>query len=344
MVIAQRFHVGESTVRSAVKRVMTKKKSARKSRKPAPHIQKRRRLVHALLTAKETRRENVGVTLNKDGRPRKNSRNARLSVTFPTGSLGLCRRALRTKHNICVSATTVRRDRIAVKLNCRKRPKGTVRYEGDAARRLLYIEQNLSFAEQHVDECVFVDEKVFDSNCSQVFCYCKEGDVPPAREIDRYPVSVHVFGMIGVGFKFLHIFDDGESITSEVYREKCLKPCSREMRRRYFVQDNAGAHVGVRSYLADMCTKGIIQHPARSPDMNPIERMWSIIRNRVSSEGPLTRVELVRFIKKCWDEISQDVVNRTCRSWARMMRAVRFNKGETVSKNLKGDTWKSKKK
>ena len=307
----------------------------RKARKTTPAVAKRRRLLKQLLTKKVIVEENVGPTLNNDGQIRKNSRNPRSQTRFPTGSLTRARRALYLRHNIEKSRATLQRDRVATGLLCRKRPKGPERYRGDEAKRLKYAKTTLPFATEYVDDTYFVDEKMFDSVDSDVFCYVPPGVAPPARERSRFPPRVHVFGCVGVGFRFLYIFKTNEKVDSEAYRVKCLEPLLRMrngLRKKYFVHDGAGPHKGVREWLAGK-TLGVLDHPARSPDMNPIERVWSHLQQLVSAYGPMVDEQLRAFVRKCWDEVSQESIDKTCRAWPKQLKAVITNKGATSSKH-----------
>jgi len=51
--------------------------------------------------------------------------------------------------------------------------------------------------------------------------------------------------------------------------------------------------------LAQQQTLGILDFVPRSPDLNPIERRWSIIQQQVSAYGPLTREQLQTYVVKC---------------------------------------------
>jgi len=261
----------------------------RRARKTLPRVAKRRRIVKKLLKERVVVREQVETTVNKDGTNRKNSRCARCQTRSPNGSLVKCRRRLFLDHNIKVSKSTVYRDRVSSGLVCRRRPKGPDRFVGDAHARLVFAKKNLTLAKQCAKETLFVDEKMFDSEDSCIFAYCDRNEAPPVRDIARFPPRVHAFGMIGTNYRFLHIFADGEKVNGEAYRKKCLEPNLKEMKKRVFVHDNAGPHVSVNKWLKEKKrVRRLVLLPPRSPDMNPIERLWSILGRKVSERGPLT--------------------------------------------------------
>ena len=290
-------------------------------------LKKRRMLVKVTITHKVVVQEDLPLST------RVNARKPRVQTRFPFGSCSRTRRRLAEQHNITVSKSTIWRDSKKMGLHARKRPSGPGRYLGDEEKRLEYAQKNLEFAKKHANKMVFVDEKWFDSLDCDLFCYCVAGEVPAARERDRYPPKVHCFGLVGVGVRALVIFPAGEKVSSDVYMELCLKPHLNLLKGRYFVHDNAGAHVGVADWLVKKKID-VIKHPARSPDMNPIERMWSIIAKKVSATGPLTQDKLATFVQKEWDEIDQLVIDRTVLSWPKQLEAVIANKGATSSKHL----------
>ena len=306
----------------------------KQSKKANPNLTKRRALVRTLLTKRVMREEQFEPTLNKDGKERKNSRQPRVQTRHPTGSLTRCRRALWNDHGIEVSRSTVRRDRQAVGLSCKRRPKGPERYKGDEERRLKFVTEKLPFARKNASNTLFVDEKLFDSLDCDRFAYVKPGEFAPPREVERFTPRVHVFGMIGVGFRFLHVFDDDEKVDSDAYRKKCLSPNLHIMRKKYFVHDGAGPHKGVKEWLAAQTTLGIVDFPPRSPDVNPIERIWSLVQQRVSAYGPLTKEQIREYVVQCWNEIPQSTIDKVVKSWPRMMEAVKEKKGMTSCKNL----------
>ena len=50
--------------------------------------------------------------------------------------------------------------------------------------------------------------------------------------------------------------------------------------------------------------------PPNSPDLNPIEAMWNILKNRVADRHPQNKADLIKFAKEEWDLIPNDVVQK----------------------------------
>ena len=62
--------------------------------------------------------------------------------------------------------------------------------------------------------------------------------------------------------------------------------------------------------------------PARSPDLSPIENLWSILKNNVYRRNPKDVFELEDFIFEEWDRLDDELVGRLARSFPRRLEQV----------------------
>lgn len=76
-----------------------------------------------------------------------------------------------------------------------------------------------------------------------------------------------------------------------------------------FMEDGAGAHRAILTHEAYQL-QGIFRssHPAQSLDLNPIEPVWQLLKQRVYVRRPKTREQLRQFIQEEWDLITLDEI------------------------------------
>lgn len=73
-----------------------------------------------------------------------------------------------------------------------------------------------------------------------------------------------------------------------------------------------------------------MQWPPYSPDMNPIENIWAIMKKQVRQNNPGTLDELKEQIQLAWNSINDDVIGNLIGSMNKRCAAViRANGGHT---------------
>ena len=67
----------------------------------------------------------------------------------------------------------------------------------------------------------------------------------------------------------------------------------------------------------------VLEWPSQSPDLNPIEHLWTVIKNSVRASEPLTSVEhLWERLERVWWSIEPDQCRRLVQSMPDRIRAV----------------------
>lgn len=97
-------------------------------------------------------------------------------------------------------------------------------------------------------------------------------------------------------------------------------------------QDNASIHTSshTKRYLSRIENLRILDWPARSPDLNPIENLWGILAYRVYGQGKQysTIEELERAVYSAWDSIELEILENLINSMPNRMGSVIFNHGK----------------
>lgn len=134
--------------------------------------------------------------------------------------------------------------------------------------------------------------------------------------------SIMVWAGICLGSRTdLHIFQQG-GITLIRYRDEILEPVVRPFAGAVgdgfiFMQDNARPHTA-RVSMNFLQEEGIhvMDWPARSPDLNPIEHCWDMLGRRVRARNQLPRsvADLRTALLEEWVAIPQNDIDRLIRS------------------------------
>lgn len=126
----------------------------------------------------------------------------------------------------------------------------------------------------------------------------------------------------GVG----NIYLTEEKIDSLKYQEILtisLLPMIHELGPHVFIQDNAPIHVS-RSTKVWFQEHGVnvrMDWPPQSPDLNPIENMWSLLKKNVAKHKCKSLAELKATIAMEWSNISQETCEKYFSSFRRRLVA-----------------------
>lgn len=96
-----------------------------------------------------------------------------------------------------------------------------------------------------------------------------------------------------------------------------------------FQQDNAPCHVS-RHSRAFFETKHIqvLDWPPNSPDLNPIENTWGILKNTIEKRAPKTLDELETIVMEEWKKIPAHTILNTIQSMTTRIKQVLERDGE----------------
>ncbi len=124
------------------------------------------------------------------------------------------------------------------------------------------------------------------------------------------------------------------SVTAPVYQdllEHVMLPSADQLFKDadfIFQQDLAPAHTAksTKSRLNDHGV-GVLDWPANSPDLNPIENLWGIVKRKNRNKRPKNADELKVTVKETWASIPPQQCHKLITSMPRRIEAVITAKG-----------------
>jgi transposase len=207
-------------------------------------------------------------------------------------------------------------------------------------------EQRVRYAEEmdgyNWKTVLFSDEKQFELGGGSTYAWQKVGQRPIKEYVDHAP-KLMVWGAIGSHVKSELYFFEG-SVDGQAYRtmlQKQLKEnkltyspkCPKRLVGNWtFLQDNAKPHTAkeTKKLLSSLIGDRLIPHPSRSPDLNPIENMWSYLDRKVKAAKITSIKSLKRVLRKEWKALPWSEIRKSVDSMDRRLELCRETGGKRL--------------
>ena len=73
-----------------------------------------------------------------------------------------------------------------------------------------------------------------------------------------------------------------------------------------------------------------MEWPSQSPDLNPIENLWTKLKRRVSARRPTNLSNLYQYCLEEWETVPIDCCEKLIKNYPKRLLAVKQAKGNTI--------------
>jgi Winged helix-turn helix len=226
-------------------------------------------------------------------------------------------------------------------------------------RRIRFAREHQHWTAEDWSNVMFTDESPFKvfyvpNSKNDTVWGSQEDNVPPAAQM-KFSPSVMVWGgMTARGLSSLHFIPSGTRLNSDYYirniLEKLVKPTFERSsdddnvtQRKLFANNDLGVFQqdGARCHTSAVTTKWLNDNipsyikpqdwPPNSPDLSPIENLWSILSLSVYKDPePKNIAQLKRRLQQAWKSVKVETLQKMIQSMPDRVRAVMKEKGNTV--------------
>jgi transposase len=219
---------------------------------------------------------------------------------------------LKGSKNVDVSVWTVRRTLWDMGLKYGKPRTVPLLTNDHKCKRLLWCRK---FKRRHLAGMFFSDETYIEVGGGNGGVWHKLGNRPD-RQKSKFPAKLMFWAAISNTAKS-PLFPFRGTMDSRGYIDLIkakfllwLTENGHDLRR--FQQDNAPCHVSKlsRDFLESQNIT-LINWPPNSPDLSPIENLWSVLKSKVGKRCPKNLQELEQFAIDKWAKLPQNLVKRT---------------------------------
>lgn len=242
------------------------------------------------------------------------------------------RREILSDYGVLLSARTVRRLRKELGFRAVHYHRVPSISKETAQKRLLFT---LDEEEYDLTRIIYTDESLFEISTNGVVYWKRPGEEAPVVESKQFPESVMVWGGVFWEGRTELQFIEG-TINAKKYqdilRKGLLKPYL--IGNREVLQDRATVHTAESTeHFAD--TEGIelINLPAHSPDLNPIETVWGWMKHKINEQMPQNKEELKQLIQRYWKELPQSTIQGCIQHLHTQFARIIESRGEKTGKS-----------
>jgi len=184
---------------------------------------------------------------------------------------------------------------------------------------------------------IFTDETTFSQFNKPRKVWRQKGEIIKAPTV-KHSGKVHVYGCFSEkGFGKIYCFTENlnADLLCTIYETTLLPSAGiffgKNNHSWKLQEDNDPKHTSgkAKKWKKDNDIKRI-SWPSQSPDLNPMENVWAVLKANVSNYKPSSTKELIRIIKKEWEELDKVFAKNLVVSMKKRIFDILYNKGDHI--------------
>lgn len=280
----------------------------------------------------------------KSGRPRKTTKHMdrvihRMSEKDRFCTASTIAAEIKKSYNLNIHQKTISRRLHEFGLKGRRPRKKPMLSKKNIKQRLDFARAHQHWTVQDWSKVLFSDESKFNRICSDGISYVRRRvgeDLDPkctSKTLKHGGGNVMVWGCFSIngvgplrpinGIMDRFLYKDILEETMLPYAHECFGE-----NNFIFQQDNDPKHTAkvVKEFFEEKKIT-LLPWPSQSPDLNPIENLWGIVKREISNSKPSNLKDLYNLVEKTWNNIKIDQCIRLVESMPKRCAKVIQNKG-----------------
>ena len=238
------------------------------------------------------------------------------------------------KSRVKVHPRTVNNRLLSMNLPARRPRKRPLKTEAMREKRLVFAQKYADWTAEDWKRVMFSDESWFQlmENGRRQFVRRSVGEaLLPECVLPKvkHPLKVMIFGAIDSARKSQLVFIEGR-VNAPKYQEILTQAgipnfiAAHPHPSPLFMEDKAPAHraASTKVWHQQRGIELLPDWPGNSPDLNPIENLWSQMKEQLSEERPTSAEGIRKVVRKVWNRITPNYLLCLYESMPRRMQAV----------------------